>query len=168
MRSGRISSVRTGGRVEVLTWPSVEIQVAQVRGPVIEGFLREHLTDMMRHSPAESVHALDLDRLRADDITFWTVTDGAELLGCGALRELTVDHGEVKSMRTAPAHLRRGVAAALLQHLVDEAIARGYRRLSLETGSGPAFAPARALYSRSGFSECGPFGEYMRTRTASS
>lgn len=140
---------------------SVEIRVEQVRGPAIEGLLREHLTDMMRHSPVESVHALDLDRLRADDITFWTVTDDAELLGCGALRELTADHGEVKSMRTAQAHLRRGVAAALLQHLVDEAIARGYRRLSLETGSGPAFAPARALYARSGFSECGPFGEYV-------
>jgi putative acetyltransferase len=115
---------------------------------------------MHLHSPPESVHALDLEGLRAADVTFWSVWDGDALVGCGALKELAPDHGELKSMRTAASHLRRGVAAAVLEHIVGVARGRGYRRLSLETGSAEAFAPARALYARFGFQFCGPFGDY--------
>lgn len=122
--------------------------------------LSEHLEGMAHHSPPESIHALDLDGLRAADITFWTVWDDEDLLGCGALKELDSRHGEIKSMRTASAHLRRGVATAMLQHLIDESRARTYTHLSLETGSGPAFEPADALYRKFGFQYRGPFGNY--------
>lgn len=139
----------------------MEIRIDDVRGPQIEELLHEHLTDMTRHSPASSIHALDLTGLRTADVTVWTAWHGADLLGCGALRELTAEHGEVKSMRTAQAQLRRGVAAAMLRHVIDVATNRGYRQLSLETGSARAFDPARALYSRFGFDDCAPFGSYV-------
>jgi len=122
--------------------------------------LGEHLDGMHRHSPPGSVHALDLNGLRAEDVTFWTIWNGSELLGCGALKELDAAHGEIKSMRTALRHLRKGVGSAMLSHLLIEARARGYTRLSLETGSGPAFDPAISLYRASGFSDCGPFADY--------
>lgn len=115
---------------------------------------------MRLYSPPESIHALDLDRLRAPEITFWTVWDGGTLLGCGAIRELDSTHAELKSMRTATAHLRRGVAAMVLRHIMDEAARRGYARVSLETGAHQAFEPARRLYSKFGFEFCGPFGDY--------
>lgn len=122
--------------------------------------LREHLDGMARHSPPESIHALDLQSLRADGITVWTAWDDSELLGCGALKELDAKHGEIKSMRTAQAHLRRGVGASILRYIVSEAKARGYSRLSLETGSGGAFHPADRLYRKFGFQYCGPFSDY--------
>ena len=103
---------------------------------------------------------LDLDALRSPAITFWSAWDGASLLGCAALKELDPSHGEVKSMHTAIQHRGRGVGRRLLEHIVDEGRSRGYRRLSLETGSMEAFAPARALYSRFGFVACEPFGDY--------
>lgn len=112
-------------------------------------------------SPPESVHALDLDGLRRPEITFWTAWSGNALLGCGALKELSPDHGEVKSMRTARAHRRSGVARAMLAHIVAEARRRGYERLSLETGSMAEFAPARSLYERFGFRYCEPFAGYV-------
>lgn len=128
--------------------------------PEVQELLREHLTSMYRLSPPESVHALDIDGLRGSGLTFWTVWDGSLLLGCGALKELDPAHGEVKSMRT-PAHLRRrGAGRAILAHIVSEARARGYKRLSLETGSPDAFKPAQKLYESFGFVYCGPFGDY--------
>jgi putative acetyltransferase len=138
----------------------MEIRVDDVSGPQIVALLHEHRRSMFLHSPPESVHALDLERLRAPDITMWTVWEERELLGCGALKELERDHGEIKSMRTATRYLRKGVASALMRHLLAEARRRSYRRLSLETGSMAAFAPARELYRRFGFRPCGPFGEY--------
>jgi putative acetyltransferase len=99
--------------------------------------------------------------LRQPDISFWTLREGNELLGCGALKELDAGHGEIKSMRTARAHLRRGVAAKLLTHILDEARRRGYSRLSLETGSAKAFRPAHEMYAGFGFVFCGPFGDYL-------
>ena len=111
-------------------------------------------------SPPESVHALDIGALRAPGITFWTVWSHAELLGCGALEELDPGHGEVKSMRTAMAHRGKGVGRAMLGHIIAEARTRAYARLSLETGSTEAFAPARRLYESLGFSYCGPFEDY--------
>jgi len=139
----------------------VEIKVDDLSGPEVHELLREHLRDMHLHSPAESVHALDLDGLRRPEITFWTVREGAELLGCGALKELDPGHAEIKSMRTAAAHLRKGIAARLLTYILEEAARRGYTRLSLETGSAEAFEPARRLYARFGFRYCGPFDGYV-------
>jgi len=115
---------------------------------------------MRAASPPESTHALDLDGLRRPDITFWTAWDGNVLVGCGALKELDPAHGEIKSMRTAATHRGRGVASAMLTRILEEAAGRGYRRLSLETGSGEFFAPARTLYAKFGFVPCPPFADY--------
>jgi putative acetyltransferase len=112
-------------------------------------------------SPPESVHALDLEGLRRPEITFWSVWSGTELAGCGALKQLSQEHAEIKSMRTAEAHRRRGVASKLVKHIMKEAQQRGYRRLSLETGSQPYFEPARTLYASFGFRPCGPFQGYV-------
>ena len=128
--------------------------------PGVLALLREHLQGMADHSPPESIHALDVEALGAPGITFWTMRDGNEVLGCIALKQLDERHGEIKSMRAASAHLRKGVGAALLEHLVAEARRRNYERLSLETGSGPGFEAAHALYRKFGFADCGPFADY--------
>jgi putative acetyltransferase len=138
-----------------------EIRVDDLRGPAVAALLQEHLDEMARYSPPESIHALDLDRLRRPEITFWTVWQSGELVGCGAIRQLDATHGEIKSMRTSHRHRRKGVAAVMLQHILDQAVQRGYRRLSLETGSPAAFEPARQLYARYGFTYCPPFGDYV-------
>ena len=139
----------------------MEIRLDDVRGAAVCGLIREHLQSMTLHSPPESIHALGLEALRQPEITFWSVWQDADLLGCGALKELDARHGEIKSMRTVSRHLRRGVAARLMEHIVEEAKRRSYRRLSLETGSMEAFAPARNLYQRYGFKLCGPFADYV-------
>ncbi len=123
-------------------------------------FLEEHMAQMRRQSPPESVHALPIEGLRRPEVTFWSIWEDGELLGCGALKELDALHGEIKSMRTVARHLRKGVATAMLNHILEEARRRGYRCLSLETGVQPAFEPARRLYERTGFSSCGPFADY--------
>lgn len=138
----------------------MNIKVDDLRGPEIHQLLREHLQSMALHSPPESVHALDIEALRQPEITFWTAWEGAELLGCGALKELDAQHAEIKSMRTSTPHLRTGVARKMLAHIIEEAQRRAYRRLSLETGSANAFAPARKLYESFGFSFCEPFADY--------
>lgn len=128
--------------------------------PDVIALLGEHLQGMWDHSPPESIHALDVEGLKAPDITFWTMRDGNEVLGCIALKQLDARHGEIKSMRTASAHLRKGAGAALLKHVIEQARRRSYTRLSLETGSGPGFEAAQALYRKFGFVECGPFANY--------
>ena len=138
----------------------MRIELDDLTRPQIAALLDEHLQDMRRISPPESKHALDLDGLRKPDISFWTVWDGDALAGCGALKELDPAHGEIKSMRVAADRRGRGVGATVLTHIIDEAVRRGYRRLSLETGSMPFFAPAHRLYQRFGFEFCGPFGDY--------
>ncbi|ROU08453.1 GNAT family N-acetyltransferase [Lysobacter enzymogenes] len=138
----------------------MQIRAGQLDRPEVIALLREHLQGMAELSPPESCHALDLDGLKRPDVSFWSVWDGDSLLGCGALKQLDAGHGEIKSMRTAQAHLRRGVAAAMLEHLLEEAARRQYRRLSLETGSMDGFEPARRLYARYGFDYCGPYGDY--------
>jgi len=138
----------------------IEVRLDDLCGPEVRGLLEEHLGAMARLSPPESVHALDIDALRQPGITFWTAWAGDELLGCGALKELDPEHGEIKSMRTSTAHLRKGVARTVLTHIVGEARRRSYARLSLETGSIPAFEPARRLYASFGFSLCPPFADY--------
>jgi putative acetyltransferase len=139
----------------------MEIRIDDLSSPKIIELLREHLHSMTLHSPPESIHALDIEALRQPEITFWSVWDGSGLMGCGAIKELDSQHGEIKSMRTASAHLRKGVAAALMRHILDEARRRGYQRLSLETGSMEAFAPAHRLYASFGFKECAPFADYV-------
>jgi len=138
----------------------MQIRVDDLAGAEIRALLAEHLDNMRQLSPRESVHALDLPALVKPEITFWTVWSGFELLGCGALKELTSTHGEVKSMRTASAHRRQGVGRAMLEHIIAEARRRSYARLSLETGSMPAFQPARTLYESFGFTYCSPFADY--------
>lgn len=138
----------------------LQIRRDDLRGAEVQDLLREHLQSMTLYSPAESIHALDVDALRRPEVTFWTVWESGTLLGCGALQELDAQHGEIKSMRTAAAHRRKGAAQAMLEHLIGEAKRRGYTRLSLETGSHPAFKPAHALYESKGFAFCGPFASY--------
>jgi putative acetyltransferase len=138
----------------------MEFVLDDLQGERIRALLRLHLASAMQHSPPESVHALDIDGLRQPGLTFWSAWEQDELLGCCALKELSRDHAELKSMRTAPQHERRGIGAAMLGHLLEVARARAYRRLSLETGAMEAFAPARRLYQRHGFEYCGPFGDY--------
>jgi putative acetyltransferase len=138
----------------------VQIRVDDLRGAQIIRLLEEHLRNMHEITPAESVHALDLSGLRRPEVTMWSAWEDAELLGCGALKALDERHGELKSMRTARAHLRKGVASGILRVMLAEAKKRSYRRLSLETGSMAAFEPARTLYSRFGFRPCGPFADY--------
>lgn len=129
-------------------------------GAAIHALLEQHFAGMLANSPAGSCHFLDFDGLNADDVTFWSIHDGDALAGCGALKMLDAMHGEIKSMRTADAFLRRGVAARMLDHIIAEARRRGLARLSLETGSGAAFEPAIALYRRYGFVDCEPFADY--------
>lgn len=138
----------------------MHVELDDLSRPAVHDLLREHLGNMHELSPPESVHALDLSALRGPGITFWTVWDGPALLGCGALKEIDATHGEVKSMRTPRALRRRGAGRAVLARIVEEAHARGYARLSLETGSQEAFAPAQRLYASFGFTPCGPFGAY--------
>jgi putative acetyltransferase len=128
--------------------------------PQVHALLQEHLDNMYELSPPESVHALDLSKLRKPDITFWTAWDDSLLLGCGALKQLDATHGEIKSMRTPAALRGKGAGRALLAHILAEARSRGYRRLSLETGPHPAFLPAQRLYRSFGFDVCGPFADY--------
>ncbi|MHA6721336.1 GNAT family N-acetyltransferase [Sphingomonas sp. RS6] len=128
--------------------------------PQVQDLLRLHASGMLANSPAGSCHFLDLSGLQSTDVSFWSAWDGADLLGMGALKQLDSGHGEVKSMRTVPAHLGKGVGAALLEHIIAVARGRGLRRLSLETGTAPAFAPAIRLYTRYGFVACPAFGSY--------
>ncbi|WP_295802281.1 GNAT family N-acetyltransferase [uncultured Microbulbifer sp.] len=138
----------------------MKIEIDDLSSPAIANFLQAHIDDMRSISPPESKHALDLDGLRQPDITFWSVYLVGELVGCGALKVLTPQHGEIKSMRTGAGARGQGVATAMLRHIIDEARRRGYRRLSLETGSMAFFQPAHRLYARHGFELCGPFADY--------
>lgn len=130
-------------------------------GAEIRALLETHFAGMLANSPKDSCHFLDFEGLKGPGVTFWSVWDGAALMGCGALKELSPDHGEIKSMRTHADHLRKGAAAAMLEHIIATARERGYGRLSLETGSGEAFDAAHALYRRYGFAYCPPFGDYV-------
>ena len=139
----------------------MQIRIDDLTGPEVEQLLQEHLEDMASHSPLESVHALDLCALKAPHITFWTAWIEGDLAGCGALSELNASHAEIKSMRTSRTHLRQGVAAGLLRHILTVAKDRKYSRVSLETGTMRAFRPARILYQRFGFTDCAPYEGYQ-------
>lgn len=140
--------------------PTLDLRSGGLDRPEVIDLLSEHLRSLAAITPPESMHALNLDALRHPSVTFWSAWEGDEVLGCGALKELAPGHGEIKSMRTARAHLRKGVADAVLQRIIAEAARRGYRRLSLETGNTEPFRPAHRLYEKHGFTLCGPFGDY--------
>jgi putative acetyltransferase len=139
---------------------TASIVVDDLTGDATRELLRIHLAGMHAASPPGTVFALDLSGLQAPDITVWTLRDGSAVLGIGALKALPDGNGEVKSMRTHPDHLRKGVARALLEHVIAAAKARGMARLSLETGDGPVFEAALALYVKRGFVEGEVFGDY--------
>ncbi len=119
-----------------------------------------HQTEARAATPQDNAHAMGADGLRHPDISFWGVWEGDDLLGIGAIRQLSPDHGELKSMRTAPHALRRGVARMMLDHLVGLARTRGYARVSLETGTAPMFEPANRMYEAAGFVDGPVFGGY--------
>jgi putative acetyltransferase len=137
-----------------------EISIDDPRAEDVRELLERHLAFANTHSPPEDVHALDVDALLDPAVTFFSFRPGGQLLGVAALKELDRHHGEVKSMHTTQVARGRGIARAMVDHLIAVARDRGYRRLSLETGSMEAFAPARSLYARAGFGLCGPFGDY--------
>jgi putative acetyltransferase len=139
----------------------MEILEDDLTGSEIIRFLEGHLANMHEISPPESVHALGVEALRSPGVTVWSAWNGTTLLGCGALEELDRESGEIKAMRTDPSHRRKGVAAGILEQIIEEARRRGYQRLYLETGSMAEFAAARSLYSRYGFVFRGPFGDYV-------
>ena len=138
----------------------MDVRLDDLSGREVRELLEEHLSSMSALSPPESMHALNLDGLRQPGVTFWTIWSDGSLLGCGALKELTPQHGEIKSMRTDPKYRGQGAGKLMLRHILDEAKQKGYERLSLETGSMAAFEPARRLYASHGFTDCGPFADY--------
>ena len=138
----------------------MQIKLADLTHPKLAELMQQHLHDMYATPPPENVHALNLEALRKPDITFWTAWHKQDLLGCGAIKTLTTQHAEIKSMRTAKQHLRKGVAAKILEHIILQATSRGLQRLSLETGSQIFFRPAIALYKSYGFEFCEPFSSY--------
>jgi putative acetyltransferase len=140
--------------------PGGPIRADDPRAPDVRRLLARHLAFARSHSPPEDVHALDVAGLLDPDVSFFSYREGGELLAVGALKRLSGDHWEIKSMHVAQAARGRGLGRAILEHLVDAARAGGARRVSLETGSMPAFAAARALYARAGFVVCEPFGSY--------
>ena len=139
----------------------MDIRVDDLTGPEIFALLSEHLADMHLNSPPESIHALDLTGLRQPEITFWTIWEGDQLAGCGALKELAATQGEIKSMRTAKTFRRQGVARQVLRHILDEGQRRHYQIVYLETGSIAYFEPAHKLYESFGFRRCEPFADYV-------
>jgi putative acetyltransferase len=140
----------------------MKIIVDDLSSPEVIALLEAHLQHMIAITPPGSVHALDLDALKKPEVSFWSVWEGASLVGCGALKKLDRYHAEIKSMRTASAYQGKGIASHLLQFILDEAKRGNYQRVSLETGSFDAFMPARKLYEKFGFSYCGPFADYVQ------
>lgn len=140
------------------------VRAADLSDPEVLALLKAHLAGMHAHSPPGSVYALEPGALRSPEVSLYAVWEGDDLMAIGALKKIDATSAEIKSMRTAAAHLRRGSAAFLLEYLMTVALARGYHRLSLETGSGPAFEPALALYRRYGFENGQAFGGYEASR----
>ena len=139
----------------------MEIKIDDLTDIRTLGLIELHLAGMAENSPPESRHALNVEGLKQPNITFYSAWEDDDIMGCGALKELTSEHGEVKSMRTAEKHLRKGVAGAILQHIINEAKKRGYTKLILETGSMDGFKPAHRLYESFGFRYCKPFDHYL-------
>lgn len=143
---------------------SIELRVDDLQSAEVQALIAEHLAGMHSHSPPGHVNALAIQNLQQPDLTFWSAWLNGQLCGCGALKALDAHTGEIKSMRTRSAFVRRGVGQAVLDEILRTARSRGYTRLLLETGTGPAFEPAHALYLRNGFDWCGPFADYTATQ----
>ena len=143
---------------------SIELRVDDLQSAEVQSLIAEHLAGMHSHSPPGHVNALAIQNLQQPDLTFWSAWLDGQLCGCGALKALDAHTGEIKSMRTRSAFVRRGVGQAVLDEILRTARGRGYTRLLLETGTGPAFEPAHALYLRNGFDWCGPFADYTATQ----
>ncbi|HHF2876146.1 TPA: GNAT family N-acetyltransferase [Vibrio diabolicus] len=139
----------------------MRIEIDDLERPQVLALLEEHLQDMYATSPPESVHALDVSKLKLPSITFWTGWDGEQLLGCVAMSQLEDGHAELKSMRTTPSARKQGVASRLLNHVIEQAKHQGIQRLSLETGSMAFFEPAHRLYEKHGFAYCEQFSDYQ-------
>ena len=138
----------------------MEIRTGELSNPHVIKLLQTHHNDMLKHSPVESVHVLDVSKLTQPNITFYSLWIDNNLAGVGALKALNTTHGEIKSMRTSSNYLRQGIAAKLLTHIIKQAALRGYKTISLETETAEAFLPAQKLYVQFGFKECEPFGNY--------
>jgi putative acetyltransferase len=139
----------------------MRIIAGDFNNPQVRALLEHHVVSARAETAPGSAHALDLESMKASDVNFWAAWDGDVLLGVGALKRLSNDHGEIKSMHTVEASRRKGVGTTMLLHIVEAARATGLSRLSLETGSWPYFFPARELYKRHGFVECPPFDKYV-------
>ncbi|MEL7107717.1 MAG: GNAT family N-acetyltransferase [Pseudomonadota bacterium] len=140
---------------------SILIQRANLDSTEFAALIDTHAELMLSLSPPGSCHFLPMDGLRTPDVSVWEMRDGSELIGCGALKELSKTHGELKSMHTLSARRGAGLGRKMLEYVLAEARRRGYSRLSLETGSMEGFKPSRTLYASAGFEVCSPFGEYM-------
>ena len=138
----------------------IDIRLDDLSSEESQSIVREHMAGMLANTPIESVHALPLDKLKQPNIAFWTAWVGSELCGCGALKTLNLQHGEVKTMRTREKFLRQGVGQAVLSHIIKHASKKGMNRLSLETGSADSFQASRSMYLKNGFEICGPFSDY--------
>ncbi|MBW4965006.1 GNAT family N-acetyltransferase [Pseudoalteromonas sp. CR1] len=138
----------------------MDIRTGELSNPHVIKLLQAHHNDMLKHSPAESVHALDVTKLTQPNIIFYSLWIDNNLAGVGALKAFDATHDEIKSMRTSRNYLRQGIAAKVLTHIIEQATLRDYKKLSLETGTAKAFLPAQKLYTQFGFKECEPFGDY--------
>jgi len=160
-RTGALDENLRGKKAWNLKPQSFEISSANLESPDFVALIHEHMESAAKNSPPGGVRALDVAALRAPEVSVWSLFANGHLAGCGAIKELNQEHGEIKSMRTATKFLRQGVASFILDHLIHQARQRGYCRLSLETGATESFAAARALYSRFGFAFCGPSASYV-------
>lgn len=140
---------------------TLHIREDDLSGPEVIALLQLHLDEMHQWSPPESVHAMPAERLRAPDVAFYAAWHGERLAAVGAIKQLDIAHGELKSMRAHPDYRGKGAGRAMLDHLLAVARARGYQWVSLETGRPEPFLPARRLYEANGFAECPPFGDYV-------
>jgi putative acetyltransferase len=147
-----------------LAMPEIEISIDDPQASDIRGLVERHLEFARSHKPPGDIHALNVAGLLDPAVTFFSCREGGELLAVGALRRLDPNHAELKSMHTAEATRGRGIGRAMVAHLIAIARDRGFRRVSLKTGSQSAFAPARSLYASAGFTPCGPFGDYRPSR----
>ena len=149
-----------GLEAPIHSYEDIQIREDNLEGVLVAELLQVHFESMIAQLPEGSMHALSLEELRLTGIRFWSAWGENELLGCGALKQLNIDEGEIKSMCTINLHRRKGIGTKILQHIIQESRKRSYQRVNLVTGSMASFAPARSLYEDFGFDYCAPFGEY--------
>ena len=141
----------------------IEIKLDDLSGDSIKKLLQTHLTNAALHSPQDAIFALDLEALKAPEISFWSVWQNEEILACGAIKMLDKEHAEIKSMHTLEKARGKGIGNQLVNHIIQQARAKNIKRLSLETGTADAYFPAHRLYKRHGFQECPAFSDYQES-----